>query len=370
MNERGVSRITVIFLIVALMVVVAIGFSSIMDDRGGVSSVKQLTPKEIEESNNDVYVVATMKDEIKTNSAWCATFQLVWNDLQDEFVGGKVEFNESVPMADNLNLQEFKEEDISDEYYYKKWGAMTPSLKEEIEREIKAKFNENSDILDRFDWEERGERYFFYAMLRRNFEFEKEFKILDKKNFKDIENVEYFGVKSGENSVYEKQVDVLYYNDENDFAVRLDTKNGDQVILARRIEANNFEEIYKEINERTDKFEGNKKLANVDTLSIPNLNMDLFREYREIIGKPFKTKDGDSAEIEKALQTIQMELNNKGGSIKSEAAMSVTKGIAFTQDEPRNFDFNNDFVIFLKEESKELPYFAAQICNLNLFLKK
>ena len=50
-----------------------------------------------------------------------------------------------------------------------------------------------------------------------------------------------------------------------------------------------------------DKFKGNKKLANVDTLSIPNLDMDLFREYREIIGKPFKTKDGDSAEIEKAM---------------------------------------------------------------------
>ena len=80
------------------MVVVAIGFSSIMDDRGGVSSVKQLTPKEIEESNNDVYVVATMKDEIKTNSAWCATFQLVWNDLQAFFTAMQTEYVDTKQM--------------------------------------------------------------------------------------------------------------------------------------------------------------------------------------------------------------------------------------------------------------------------------
>ena len=107
MNERGVSRITAIFLTVALFVVITIVYSSIVDNKTGVVSVKQLTEKEIAESNNDVHVVATMKDDIKNNSAWCATFQLVWNDLQDDFVGGKIEFEESVPMADNLNLQEF-----------------------------------------------------------------------------------------------------------------------------------------------------------------------------------------------------------------------------------------------------------------------
>ena len=139
MNERGVSRITAIFLTVALFVVITIVYSSIVDNKTGVVSVKQLTEKEIAESNNDVHVVATMKDDIKNNSAWCATFQLVWNDLQDDFVGGKIEFEESVPMADNLNLQEFTEQDISEEYYYKKWGPMTVSLKEEIEREIKQK---------------------------------------------------------------------------------------------------------------------------------------------------------------------------------------------------------------------------------------
>ena len=83
----------------------------------------------------------------------------------------------------------------------------------------------------------------------------------------------------------------IKYNNEEDFAVLLNTKNGDQIILAKRIEANNFEEIYKEINKRKEKFDGEKKLGSLDSLSVPNLNMDLFREYREIIGKPFKTKE-------------------------------------------------------------------------------
>lgn len=358
-----------ILLIFILVEGAAILFSE--DDSSGISNIKPLGQEEIDESNNQVLVVPTMKDEIKENSAWCATFQLVWNDMQDNLVGGDIKFEEPNQLVDNLNLQSFKEKDISEEYYYKKWGLMTLDLKQEIESGIEDKFGEKSDVLDLFDWEDRGERYFFYSMLKREFEFLNEFEILDKANFKDTENVEYFGIESSESNSLRNQVSVLYYKNENDFSVKLYTKSNDEIILAIKDDGKNFEEIYNDIIKKSKDFEGEIEFGKLDTLKIPNLNMDFLREYQELAGKPFRLKDGTIGEIEKAVQTIQMKLDNKGGSIKSEAAMSVTKSaIVFDTAEPRDFLFDKDFVIFLKEANKELPYFAASISDINLFVQK
>ena len=67
--------------------------------------------------------------------------------------------------------------------------------------------------------------------------------------------------------------------------------------------------------------------------------------------------------IEKTIQTIEFKMNNKGGSLKSEAGMEVNKGSISN----RIFDFTDDFTLFLKEEDKSLPYFAINIDNIEDF---
>ncbi|MBQ7409791.1 MAG: hypothetical protein IJW20_00215 [Clostridia bacterium] len=369
MNKR---KFLLIFILMILLIfIIAVGGKVLFSEDDGNFNVKPLGQEEIEESKHQVSVVPTMKDTIEENSAWCATFQLVWNDMQDNLVEGDIEFSEPNVLVDNLNSQIFKENDISKEYYYKKCGLMTLDLKEEIERGIEKKFGEKSDILDMFDWEDRGERYFFYAMLKRDFEFLNEFEILDKANFKDTENVEYFGIESSENDSLRNQVSVLYYNTEKDFAVKLHTKSNDEIILAIKDDGGNFEELYSDIIEKSEKFDGNTEFGKLDILKVPNIDMNVLREYQELAGKPFAIKDGTLVEIEKAVQTIQMKLDNKGGSIRSEAAIAATKSaIVFDTAEPRNFSFDKDFVIFLKEADKKIPYFAASISDINLFVQK
>ena len=63
-----------------------------------------------------IKVVPTVLDGIAGNSAYCPTFQIVWNELADKFVDGKevVFINDKVKMADNLNEKTFTKEDISD----------------------------------------------------------------------------------------------------------------------------------------------------------------------------------------------------------------------------------------------------------------
>ena len=57
------------------------------------------------------------------------------------------------------------------------------SLKEQIENGIKEKFNETSDILDDFVFDGDPNKYFLYAMLKKEFEFENEFDELDDGKF-------------------------------------------------------------------------------------------------------------------------------------------------------------------------------------------
>lgn len=356
----------VLLLIITVVIIFAVNISYNYNE-----NTEGETMQYLDENKDEIYVVPTIKDAIRENTAWCGTFQLVWNDMQDNLVQGDVIFEEPNIFADNLNKQSFKETDLSEESYYKKWGLVSLDLKSEIEKGIKDKFNETSDILDSLDWIEEPEKYLFYAMLKKEFEFPKEFDILEKSNFKDIENVEYFGIEENTDSSVRNQVDVLYYSSKNNFAVKLNTKNNDEIIIARKNDGVTFEEIYNTILKHAEDFEGNTQLGSKDILKVPNLNMDVLKEFDELTEKVFIGKDGLPMHIDKALQSIKMELNNKGGKIKSEAAIVTMKSALITTDtEPREFIFNDDYVIFLKEKDKEVPYFAASISDINLFMQK
>ena len=123
-----------------------------------------------------INTVLSLEDEIKEDSIWCGTFQLIWNDLKNDLAKQYIVFVLQLKVAENLNKETFTIDDISEEYYYKKIGNPSLKLKEEIEKAIKKKFNETSDILDDFDWEGKTpEDYFLYVMLKKEFEFEKGF---------------------------------------------------------------------------------------------------------------------------------------------------------------------------------------------------
>lgn len=377
MGDKEINRKVIVILgIIALILAVVLIFFIIQQkiERSNqiLATEIHVDNKEVSLSNKltDINIVPTMQDSIIDNAAWCGTFQLIWNDMQNNLVGGDIQFEEPNEMVTNLNKQSFTEESIPQEYYYKKWGLMDRALKAEIDREIKNKFNEKSDILDLFNWPSAEEivkdKYFFYSMLRRNFGFETEFSILENNKFGNIENVAYFGINENTDETVRKQVEVLYYTDEENFAVILYTTQGDEIMLVRNPDGNTFEEIYTNVDKKYKKYKGSKSFDEKDTLSVPNLNIDILKEYTELENKSFKIKNEEMVHIEQAFQTIQMTLNNKGGSIKGEAGMSATKGIKNKNAKPRNFNFNNKFTIFLISEKNE-PYFAASIDNMELF---
>lgn len=330
---------------------------------------EDLPKKEKLTKTEGITTALTLEDEIGNDTIWCGTFQLIWNDLKNDLAKQDIVFTPQLKVVENLNKETFTVKDLGEEYYYKKIGTPSLALKKEIEKAIKDKFNETSDILDDFRWENRDPGdYFLYTMLKKEFKFEKEFEELESGKFGQYDDVKFFGIKDNDNYEVRKQVDVLYYNSKDDFAIKLKTIGVDEVILCKNPKGETFNSIYKNIKEETNKFKGNKYLEEGELLKIPNIKLKEKNEFEELENKSFLFSNEDSYRIEKALQTIEFELDRTGGKIKSEAGMMVLKEAAIIEPEiKREFIIDDTFSIFLIEEGKDNPYFAAKINNITKF---
>ncbi len=316
--------------------------------------------------NTRLSIVTSLEDEIKSNTAWCGTFNLIWNDLKNDLAKQDIIFNPQPTMVDNLNKGTFNTSYLSEDSYYKVYGTPTPELKKQIEKAIKEKFNETSSILDDFNWENGQDGdHFLYVMLKKQFEFPKVFTKLENGDFGKYKNVKYFGIDSSTDEAVRNQVEVLYYNSSSDFAIKLKTKQNDEVIISRGNTENNFGDIFKGITEKSGKYNGSTTLNETDKLKIPNIKFNLKEEITEVENKPFTFSNGQEYCIDKALQTIQFELDEKGGKIKSEAGISLKEAAIMPTEKPRDFLVDDTFTIFLKEEGRDLPYFAAQISDIS-----
>ena len=340
-----------------------------------------------QESDWNIHVLSSIDDEVVADSMRCGTFQLVWNDMVNEVVKQDVVFNPQPTIVENLNKQTFTKRYLSPTSYYSKFWLLTLDLKSEIEKWIKEKFNETSDILDQWaDWSDvpqsddyyewkAEKRYWFYAMLKKIFKFKNIFDELDKWKFADkYDDIKYFWIKWDSDSSLFKQVYVFYYNSDNDFAVALKTEEWEDIILVRWLWWNSFIDIYDNILKNGKQYKWKHNFTKNDYLKVPELKFKSLTEFDELENKKFYAEDWDICRIIKALQSIELKLDKEWGEIKSEAwiDMSKTNSVISIEDydpEPRYFYFDQPYLIMLKESDKDLPYFAAQISDITLFQK-
>lgn len=301
-----------------------------------------------------------------TNKVWVGTFNLVWNDFMNDVIKGPIEFEDGKSeLAEELNKQAFTENELSEESYYKIQGESTFDLKEKIEKDIKDKFNEDSKILDKVDWGNPNS-YTLYCMLKKEFNYLERFPSLNSASFNGSqEKVKYFGLDSA--TIYDasKNVEILFYNSKEDFAIKLKTKEGEEVILYKTTgNEKSFEENYKEVLEKQKNYTGSKVLKEeVDSLKIPFIKLSTEINYDELCGRMIKNSN---YYIRQALQTVDFELNNYGGSVKSEALIETLKHAAM--EEVKEFHFDSDFILYLKEENKDKPYFALKVDNTDVLV--
>ena len=299
------------------------------------------------------------------NNIWVGTFQLVWNEFIEQRVKDNVEFeNENNNLVSELNKKSFTKEMLSEEDYYIKVDKTTPELKEEIRKDINEKFDiQTSSLLENinFNNNEKFESYTLYSVLFKQFNFINPFdKLKYAEPFADSkEKIQYFGINNASDEILNENVEVLFYNNKNEFAVKLKTKEKEEVLLYRTSDNKSFSDLYSQLLEKSLLYEGEKEFNKDDELKIPYINIDTLINYGELCGKVIKNTGG--LYIQNALQNVKFSLNEKGGNLISEAGL---KDIYLSVSEnSKYFYFNDRFVLFLKEENKEQPYFALRVNN-------
>lgn len=302
------------------------------------------------------------------NNVWVGTFQMAWNELLNMLELEKIEFEDGESnLANELNKKNFTKDQISEEDYYAVSGLVNKELKENIRNELQIKFNEESEILDRVNWSKEENHYLIYSMLRKEFTFKTPFPEMGAAKFGDSEEkVKYFGLDDSSIEETFENVEALFYNSEDDFAVKIKTIEGEELILYRTNSTKSFEEIYNELSEKSSQYNGRKTLERTkDKLKIPFIKVNSAINYDELCNKYIK---GTAAYIEQAIQTVDFELDNYGGYVKSEALISIYMGLS--DNEQREFFFTDDFVLFMKEEGKDKPYFALRVNNADVLVEK
>jgi len=346
----------------------------------------------IETSSNSNIEFASETDDV-----WTPTLQLCWNELIDLSGTWQIQYLKgNPPLADELNKQKFFKNDLSDEDYHISVGKLTVAHKNKIAEAIAEKFNETSDILDDFEWDEGPEtnKWFIYSILKKDFPFTAEYDILKPDVFNQDETIKYkyFGYSPDENDddVYnpgkylnKEKMSELFYANDDDFALKIkDKDNKEEMILYLTSSEASFDEIYNEILRKSDKkgfYQDQRKQKEKERIQKENeasllpvlIGEVVFKNYYKIpylhIDEKFDLSEelggiinGDMT-IVKVLQTIQFDLDNAGARLKSETGMGGVLGMKMSIDINNYYYFDRPFVIFLKEADKDKPYFAARI---------
>ena len=181
-------------------------------------------------------------------------------------------------------------------------------------------------------------------------------------------NIEYFGIDDNTDEEIGKQLEVLYYTTKDEFAIIINTKTDDEVILCKSPKGKTFNEIYNNMKEKKEKYSGSKYFNDLDELKIPKLNLDVKKEYDELKDRLIQTNDSRKVYISDAIQTIKLKIDENGGKLKSEAIiLAADSAMSDEKEEKRYFYLDDTFAIFIREKGKKLPYFAARIDDITKF---
>lgn len=305
-----------------------------------------------------------------TNHIWVGTFQLVWNEFAEKFTdNGKVEFIDgNIPLVEELNQKVFTKKDLSPEDYYMIVEETSPELKEKIKKEVYEKFNiDVTKTLEQMNFKLSPSNT-IYTILVKNFSFKHSFQKLKSEPFNNsTEKVKYFGVDKENDILARENVEILFYNSPNEFAIQLNTKENEQIILYKTEQNKTFPEYQQIIEEKNKQYTGKRKMQYGEELKIPYIKVDTQMNYEELCNKELKRKQGGY--IMTAIQNVRFSLDETGGSVISEGTMQdITKSEQKENSikELREFYFDKDFVMFLKEADKEKPYVALKVNDINI----
>lgn len=256
---------------------------------------------------------------------------------------------------------------LSSDDYYINVGKNSLDLKNQIENNLKEKKLFDDELLEGIEFSDDLDTYLIYSILSKKFEFTTPFDRLSSDYFGDNTNskVEYFGITADSDLDLLNNVEILFFEDNYNFAIKLLTNNNEEIILLKTENEENFGNLYQSINKYVERYEGRNELKRGDSLRIPLIQLDTIINYNDLCGKKIIGTDG--AYIQNALQNIKFYLNENGGEVTSNAVIKEISQAEY--DDSYNFDFSSEFYIFMKENNSKKPYMALKVNNNDILIE-
>ena len=285
-------------------------------------------------------------DENTINNLWVGTLDLAWKELEEKIGLNKIELEGKMPqIANDLNESTFSKEMLNpNDYKINVERTVTNGYK------IDATLNKELNFLELFD------NFSDYKWTFGNSE----------------EYIKYFGINNASPEKMNKNVEILFYNKlnndsllSNDMAIKLKTKEGDEIILYRTDDKKSFDEYYEDIKAKTKNYKGRTEFSEDDELRVPYVKVNGMINYNQLYDKKIKNSKG--LYIYDVIQNVNFNLNEKGCNLSSKATM-VTEYMGIGQDTKYCY-FQDTFIIFMKEKNSDKPYFALKVDNNDILEK-
>lgn len=285
-------------------------------------------------------------DENTINNLWVGTLDLAWKELEEKIGLNKIELEGKMPqIANDLNESTFSKEMLNpNDYKINVERTVTNGYK------IDATLNKELNFLESFD------NFSDYKWTFGNSE----------------EYIKYFGINNASPEKMNKNVEILFYNKlnngsllSNDMAIKLKTKEGDEIILYRTDDKKSFDEYYEDIKAKTKNYKGRTEFSEDDELRIPYVKVNGMINYNQLYDKKIKNLKG--LYIYDVIQNVNFYLNERGCNLSSKATM-VTEYMGIGQDTKYCY-FQDTFIIFMKEANSDKPYFALKVDNNDILEK-
>ncbi len=287
--------------------------------------------------------------DYRGNYIWSIAMNLAWNELCDNILKGKAFFEDDQggQLVELFNQQLFTI-DVAGRDSCLARSGYGPEIKSTIMKELAERFPGKSvDILSDIDL--MPEEVLCYGYLLKSFSHLETF-VESKMTFLDTK-VKAFKPKG----LPGRGVQVVLYNDADNFVVRLLSANEEEQIILIK----GFNDVDRgELMTFVQKVKSREfpRLEGEDRLLIPNILLKHHRSYESLIGA--KIKDTDLI-IRIMQEQINFSLDYRGARLENEAVLLMARGLPM----PKRLIFDKPFWLVMKRMDQDLPYMVLRAEN-------
>jgi hypothetical protein len=294
--------------------------------------------------------------ECEGNYVWGGAMNLAWNELNSNILHENLQLNTTdktaLKMVNSLNKPVFSKKDLDAKSYYIKsgYGQETVNL---INQESRKKFPSKSfaDLQLNLSPKDIISYAYFLKVVKYKTPF------TEGNMFFERKKVESFYV---ENEAQRKNIEVLRYENENKFIIRLSLKDeSDQLILAKGFDMDDPNVVLAAIR----KANTPTSLEKRDQFKAPVLHLSHNRVYDELIGKSLANKGFEQYFIKQMFENIKFDMDSKGARAENEAVVSVAKADVAPS---RHFILDKPYWVVMKRSDSENPYLFVGVKNTNV----